>query len=91
MTEPSEQALVVKLLQYQETLEAVAEEATPHVLCTYLYELASLFSRFYEACPILKEDVANETRASRLALCQLTSRTLANGLGCLGIATLDKM
>lgn len=88
---PQEKALATKLLQYQDTLELMAQEATPHVLCTYLYELASLYMKFYEACPILKEDVSEVDRASRLALCALCSQTLAHGLDLLGIATLDKM
>ncbi|MEN8778580.1 MAG: arginine--tRNA ligase, partial [Glaciecola sp.] len=88
---PQEKALATKLLQYQDTLEQMAHEATPHVLCTYLYELASLYMKFYEACPILKDDVSESDKASRLALCALCSNTLSHGLDVLGIATLDKM
>ncbi len=86
-----EKALVTKLLQYQDTLEQMVDDATPHLLCTYIYELASLFMKFYEACPILKDTVSESDRQSRLALCLLTSRTMKNGLDILGIATLDKM
>lgn len=86
-----EKALMTKLLQYQDTLEQLVEDAAPHVLCTYLYELASLYMKFYEACPILKDDVSAQDKASRLAMCALCSETLAHGLGLLGIATLDKM
>ncbi|MET1219601.1 MAG: arginine--tRNA ligase [Glaciecola sp.] len=87
----AEKALATKLLQYQEAIEIVVSEATPHVLCTYLYELASLFMKFYEACPILKDDVAPDAKQSRLQLCRLTQSTLRHGLGLLGIETLDKM
>jgi arginyl-tRNA synthetase len=91
INDEAEKALAVKLLQYQDALEIVAVEATPHVLCTYLYELASLYMKFYEACPILKDGVAEDVRASRLQLSALTQKTLGHGLGCLGIQTLDKM
>ena len=86
-----EKSLVTKLLQYQDTLEQLIDDAAPHVLCTYLYELASLYMKFYEACPILKEDVSAEQKASRLAICALCSETMGHGLGLLGIATLNKM
>ncbi len=86
-----EKSLVTKLLQYQDTLEQLIDDAAPHVLCTYLYEVASLYMKFYEACPILKEDVSAEQKASRLAICALCSETMGHGLGLLGIATLNKM
>ena len=86
-----EKALATKLLQYQEAIETVITEATPHVLCTYLYELASLYMKFYEACPILKDDVSEADKQSRLQLCRLTGNTLGHGLGLLGIETLERM
>jgi arginyl-tRNA synthetase len=86
-----EVALALKLVQFIESLDRMVAEATPHVLCTYLYELASLFMSFYEACPILKDDVPETTKNSRLALASATSKTLAVGLGLLGIDTLDRM
>ncbi|MBF7072455.1 arginine--tRNA ligase [Glaciecola sp. MH2013] len=86
-----EHDLVVKMMQFDEVLESVAKDATPHVICTYLYEVASLFMRFYEANPILKSDVTTETRQSRLALAALCARTLETGLNILGISTLDAM
>ena len=63
----------------------------PHLLCTYLYDIASLYMTFYEACPILKEGVAPEIRDSRLRLCHLVARTLAQGLDLLGIEVMEKM
>ncbi len=88
---PQEQALALKIAQFEEAIQAVSADATPHVLCTYLYELASLFMSFYEACPMLKEGVSAANKASRLRLAALTAATLGQGLELLGIETLDKM
>jgi arginyl-tRNA synthetase len=84
-----EHALAVTLLRFQETLEAVAAEAYPHHLCGYLYEVATQFTRFYEACPILTAE--GPIRKSRLLLCRRTAATLATGLGLLGIDTVERM
>lgn len=86
-----EKALAIKLLQFSETLDQVARDAMPHLLCTYLYEVASLYMSFYEACPILKEGIAAEIRDSRLRLCHLVAQTLAQGLDLLGIEVMEKM
>lgn len=86
-----EKALALKLLQFEEILEQVAREAYPHILCTYLYDLASLYMKFYEACPILKDGIEEATRNSRLGLCQAVARTLDTGLNLLGIETMEKM
>ncbi|WJG08325.1 arginine--tRNA ligase [Aliiglaciecola sp. LCG003] len=86
-----EKALAVKLLQFSEYLAQVTNEATPHVLCTYLYELASHFMTFYEACPILKESVSQEHRISRMMLAAMTAKTLKTGLDILGIDTMERM
>ncbi|WP_158968514.1 arginine--tRNA ligase [Paraglaciecola sp. L3A3] len=91
LQESQEELLAVKLMQYVEAIKQVSIEATPHVLCTYIYELASLFMTFYEACPILKEGIAEETKNSRLMLAQLTAKTLKSGLDLLGIETMEKM
>ena len=91
LIEPQEQLLGIKLLQCVEALNQVTQDATPHVLCTYLYDLASLFMSFYEACPILKEGISAELKASRLQLAQLTAKTLQLGLDLLGIETMEKM
>jgi arginyl-tRNA synthetase len=82
-------ALAKHLLNFGLTLEAVAEEYRPNFLCNYLYELAGKFTAFYENCPVLKADDA--TRASRLALCDLTARVLKQGLETLGIETVEQM
>ncbi len=85
-----EQALGAKLAQFGEVLGSVADKGLPHLLCAYLYDLAGLFSSFYENCPVLTaEDPA--VRASRLALAALTGRTLRQGLELLGLEPLERM
>jgi arginyl-tRNA synthetase len=85
-----EQALAAKLAQFADILNNVAAKGVPHILCTYLYDLAGLFSSFYENCPILAaEDEA--TQQSRLRLAALTGRTLKQGLELLGLNTLERM
>ena len=79
ITEDREAQLAARLLQFEETLTVVARDGTPHVMCAYLYDLAGLFSGFYEHCPILSAE--NESvRNSRLKLAQLTAKTLKLGL-----------
>jgi len=81
--------LARRLLDFGLVLETVAEEYRPNFLCAYLYELAGDFARFYENCPVLKAEGA--ARASRLALCDLASRVLQQGLDALGIETTEQM
>ncbi|WP_038904478.1 arginine--tRNA ligase [Dickeya zeae] len=90
LTAEHEQALATRLLQFEETVTTVARDGTPHVMCAYLYDLAGLFSGFYENCPILNAD-NDSTRQSRLKLAQLTAKTLKTGLDTLGIQTVEKM
>ena len=85
-----EQALAAKLAQFGELLGNVAEKGTPHMLCAYLYDIAGLFSSFYENCPILSAE-SEATRDSRLRLAALTGRTLKQGLELLGLETLERM
>jgi arginyl-tRNA synthetase len=87
---PQEKALALHLLRFGEVLEQVARDAYPHQLCGYLYELASLYMAFYEACPVLKAD-DDVLRASRLRLCDGVARTLATGLDLLGIEVMERM
>jgi len=86
---PEEKRLALKLLQFSETISQVADDCFPNQLCLYLYELAGTYMRFYEACPVLKAEPA--IRNSRLGLCELTARTIKQGLALLGIETLEKM
>lgn len=90
ITEEREAQLAARLLQFEETLTVVAREGTPHVMCSYLYDLAGLFSGFYEHCPILSAE-SEETRNSRLKLALLTAKTLKLGLDTLGIETVERM
>lgn len=90
ITDEKERALAIKLLQFEEAVQVVGKEGTPHVLCAYLYELAGAFSSFYEHCPILNHD-NQQVKLSRLKLALLTERTLKQGLDLLGIKTVEKM
>ena len=90
ITDEKERALAIKLLQFEEAVQVVGKEGTPHVLCAYLYELAGVFSSFYEHCPILNND-DQQVKLSRLKLALLTERTLKQGLDLLGIKTVEKM
>lgn len=90
LTDDREKALATKLMQFEEAVYSVVREGEPHLMCTYLYELAGLFSSFYEACPILNSD-DQDVRNSRLKLSLLTAKTLKQGLDLLGIQTVDRM
>ena len=91
VTTQQEKDLALKLLQFSTVLEQLALEGYPHLLCSYLYDLASSFMTFYEHCPILRQDVAEDTRASRLGIAQLTARVMAKGLDLLGIEVMEQM
>ncbi|HGE6880011.1 TPA: arginine--tRNA ligase [Citrobacter amalonaticus] len=90
LSEDREAQLAARLLQFEETLTVVAREGTPHVMCAYLYDVAGLFSGFYEHCPILSAE-NEEVRNSRLKLALLTAKTLKLGLDTLGIETVERM
>ncbi len=89
LSEPLEKQLAVELLKFEDVLQNAADTAYPHYLAAYLYQVATLFSRFYEACLILKAE--GEARNSRLQLAKLTGDTLKQGLELLGIETLEVM
>ena len=86
-----EHRLAVMLLRFEDILERAAEDAAPNQITSYLYELVTLFMRFYERNPILKEGVDEQTRASRLLLADLTAKTIKQGLDILGIQVVDKL
>ncbi len=88
--DPAERALTLDLLSFDEVVRSTAELSAPHRLCTYLFGLASTFTTFYERCPVLRADTA-EQRRSRLVLCDMTARVLRSGLGQLGIQTPDRL
>jgi arginyl-tRNA synthetase len=85
-----ERALGLALLQFSEALERVVADYRPNHLTAYLFELASRYSEFFENCPVLRAE-SDELRASRLLLCDLTARTLEQGLGLLGIEVVERM
>jgi arginyl-tRNA synthetase len=86
---PFEIALAKHVLRLGEIIELIARELKPHYLCTYLYELATKFSSFYENCPVIQSE--EPTRSSRLLLCDATAKTLALGLDLLGIEHPEQM
>ncbi len=90
ITEEKEKALIAKLLQFEEAVQSVAREGQPHIMCSYLFELAGQFSSFYEACPILNSE-DESVKLSRMKLAALTAKTIKQGLSLLGIETLDRM
>ncbi len=89
LVDPAELALARKLLDFADSVFLAAEEYRPHYLCNYLFELAAFFHKFYESCPVLS--AADEVRDSRLVLCDLTARTLYQGLNLLGIDVVEQM
>jgi arginyl-tRNA synthetase len=84
-----ERTLAKRLLAYPTALDETLSTYSPHKLCTYLFELAQDFTSFYEHCPVMRAD--EPLRTSRLALCDVTARTLAHGLGLLGISAPTSM
>ncbi len=91
LAEQQEKQLALKVLQFEETLQQVMKDAQPNLLCNYLYELASQYMSFYEACPILKDGIEPALRDSRLMLSILVAKLLAKGLDLLGIDVMERM
>ena len=81
--------LALGLLAFPEALEVMTKTLQPHRLCTYLFDLAQRFTSFYEACPVLSAE--GDRRDERLALCDLSARTLSLGLSLLGINAPERM
>ncbi|MGD0064514.1 MAG: arginine--tRNA ligase [Streptosporangiaceae bacterium] len=90
ITAGPERALALRLLAFGAVLVGVGETAEPHRLAGYLFEVASLFTTFYEQCPVLKAETGS-LRASRLALSALTHDVLSTGLGLLGVPMPERM
>jgi arginyl-tRNA synthetase len=89
LNQPHERALAMRLLAYPSAIATTLDSYSPHKLCTYVYELASDFSSFYQECPILKSD--EPMRSSRLALADFTAQVLEHSLGLLGITAPEQM
>jgi arginyl-tRNA synthetase len=90
LAEPAERELALALLGFADAVTSSLSSWSPSRLCAYLFDLASTFTGFYENCPVLKAPT-DELRHSRLLLCDLTARVLAQGLGLLGIVAPDQM
>ncbi len=90
LNHPAERALGVRLLQFVEALDLAVADYRPNHLTAYLFDLADKYSSFYQQCPVLKAET-DDLRASRLSLCDLTARTLKQGLQLLGIDVVEKM
>jgi len=90
VTEPAERALALELLGLPEVVASVVETLQPHRLATFAFDVAQAFTTFYEQCPVLRAP-DEATRTSRLALCELTARTIARCLDLLGIEAPDRM
>jgi arginyl-tRNA synthetase len=89
LDEPQERALALQLLRFAGAVEATIETYSPSKLCSYLFDLATTFTGFYEACRVLVDDEA--VRTSRLGLCDLTARVLEQGLALLGMEAPERM
>jgi arginyl-tRNA synthetase len=89
LQEETELVLAKHLLQLSEVLRDVEQDLMPNRLCQYLFELSQKFNQFYDRCPVLQAE--EPQRISRLALCDLTARTLKLGLSLLGIPVLERM
>ncbi|MDQ1566220.1 MAG: arginyl-tRNA synthetase, partial [Actinomycetota bacterium] len=88
--QPAERRLALEILSFDGAVHGTEAALQPHRLCTYLFDLASAFTDFYESCPILRADTPQQLR-SRLLLADLTARILAQGLDLLGIAAPERM
>jgi arginyl-tRNA synthetase len=86
----AERALGLHVDQFAETVAETAGEYAPHKLAAYLYQLASLYTTFYDKCPVLKADTPAQVE-NRLFLCDITARTLHQGMALLGIRTPERL
>ncbi|CAA6821357.1 MAG: Arginyl-tRNA synthetase (EC [uncultured Sulfurovum sp.] len=86
-----EHRLALMLLKFEDTLTKASIEATPHTITSYLYDLVSVFMKFYELNPILRDDIDEVTKISRLQLATLTGNVIEKGLSILGIDVVEKI
>ena len=90
LSSPAERGLAILLLRFSEALAATVADYRPNQLTSYLFDLANAYSTFFEQCPVLKAETPDLLQ-SRLLLCDLTARTLKQGLELLGITVVEKM
>ncbi|MDT9692394.1 arginine--tRNA ligase [Streptomyces sp. P9(2023)] len=88
---PAERALGLHVDQFGEAVAEAASDYAPHKLAAYLYQLASLYTTFYDQCPVIKPEPPKEVAENRLFLCDLTARTLHQGMALLGIRTPERL
>jgi len=86
-----EHRLALMILKFEDTLIKASTDATPHTITAYLYDLVTLFMKFYELNPILKDGVKEDIKISRLLLAKLTSSVIKKGLDILGIEVVNKI
>lgn len=86
---PHERSLLLKISKFPDAVANAALTLTPHHVAVYCHELAEIFNRFYENCPVLKAE--EPVRSSRLLLVAAFKNTMARGLGLLGIDALEEM
>ncbi len=90
VVEPAEKTLALAILRYPSVVHDAARTLEPSRVCAYAYELATAFSQFFDACPVITAD-DDATRKSRLRLCELTRQVLHDALDVLGIQTVERM
>ncbi len=91
ITDEKERVLALQLMDFDEVLSKANQDAMPHYICNYLYELSKSYMSFYEHCPINNGSIPEATKQSRLVLCCLVAKTLETGLEILGIEVMEKM
>jgi len=91
ITDDLEKSLALTILKFEDSLIKASNDATPNTITTYLYNLVTIFMKFYEQNPILKDDVPTDIRNSRLLLAKLTAKTISTALNILGIEVVDKI
>ncbi|MBU6175984.1 MAG: arginine--tRNA ligase, partial [Planctomycetes bacterium] len=87
---PAERALALQMIRFEDTLTQSMQDYLPNVITEYLFDLAKLFSSFYDQCPVLKAE-SDELKLARLKITELTGRVLQQGLRLLGIDTVERM
>ncbi|MFF6830076.1 arginine--tRNA ligase [Streptomyces longwoodensis] len=88
---PAERALGLHVDAFAETVGEAAAEYAPHKLAAYLYQLASLFTTFYDKCPVIKPEPPRDVAENRLFLSDVTAKTLHRGMALLGIRTPERL
>lgn len=87
IVEPNERSLLRKITEFPEVVDKAVQELMPHVICTYLYELAQVFNRFYESNRVIDDP----REAIRLYIIKTYADTLKDGLDLLNIPAPEKM